>query len=144
MNLIRLAGNDLDVTAVRVVRSASQLSSCRRRKVGAGIFALDGTLIATGYNKERPFQNGVVRSCLEGDCPRGMAPYAEVPADSPYSDCVADHAEIVALSKAYGTDNQADWFPEPDCVMIVTHKPCHECTPVLERVGLLVYYLEEM
>jgi deoxycytidylate deaminase len=31
-----------------------------------------------------------------------------------------------------------------DLIMVVTHRPCHECTPVLEKLGLQVFYLEEM
>jgi deoxycytidylate deaminase len=81
---------------------------------------------------------------MEGDCPRGMAPYAVIPADSPYSDCISVHAEIVALSKAYGTEEQSAWFKKPDIIMVVTHRPCHECTEVLEALDFPVYYLEEL
>lgn len=81
---------------------------------------------------------------MEGDCPRGMAPYSAVPADSPYGDCIAVHAEIVALNNAFGTPDRGAWFDQPDIVMVVTHKPCHECTEVLESLHFPVYYLEEM
>ena len=126
---------------MRIARSASLLSSCRRRKVGAAVFTLEGDLIATGHNQERPFDDGTTRVCMEGDCPRGMAPYTVVPADSPYSDCIADHAEMIALKKAElltATDGPLD------LIMVVTHRPCHECTPVLERLGIQVFYIEEM
>jgi deoxycytidylate deaminase len=127
----------------RIAKDASRLSSCRRRQVGAAIFTIEGNLVATGHNREEPFPNGTERSCLEGDCPRGMAPYDVVPADSPYSDCIAQHAEMMALKKAElltaTTSNEAG-----DLIMVVTHRPCHECTPVLERLGMQVFYLEEM
>lgn len=144
MGFIRKAPEDLDKTVIRVTQHAARLSTCRRRKVGAAVFNLNGELLGAGCNSEQPFENGVARSCLEGDCPRGMAPYATIPADSPYSDCVAVHAEIVALSVALGTEDREAWLIVAGCVMIVTHKPCHECTPILERLGMDVYYLEEM
>ena len=128
----------------RIVWNAARLSSCRRRQVGAAIFDLEANLIATGHNQEQPFPNGTERSCMEGDCPRGMAPYDVVPADSPYSDCIAVHAEMMALKKAElltATDSAVE---AGDFIMVVTHRPCHECTPVLERLGMQVFYLEEM
>lgn len=124
-----------------IARRAARLSSCRRRQVGAAIFTIEGSLVATGHNREEPFPDGAERSCMEGDCPRGMAPYAVVPADSPYSDCISLHAEMMALQKAElltATDGPVD------LIMVVTHRPCHECTPVLERLGMQVFYLEEM
>lgn len=128
---------------MHIARNAARLSSCRRRQVGAAVFTLEGDLIATGYNLERPFDDGTSRSCMEGDCPRGMAPYATVPADSPYSDCIAVHAEMMALKKAELL--VADGNTEAgDLIMVVTHRPCHECTPVLERLGMQVFYIEEM
>lgn len=128
---------------MRIARTASLLSSCRRRKVGAAIFQLDGTLVTTGYNREADFPNGTSRSCMEGDCPRGMAPYDVVPADSPYSDCISVHAEMMALQKAQLLTATEDIGAE-DLVLVVTHRPCHECTPVLEQLGMQVFYIEEM
>ena len=124
-----------------IARRASLLSSCRRRKVGAAIFTIEGSLLATGHNREEDDDLGGPQSCLEGDCPRGVASYAAVPADSPYSNCIAVHAEMMALRKAElltATDGPMD------LIMVVTHKPCHQCTPVLERLGMQVFYLEEM
>ena len=126
---------------IHIVRNAARLSSCRRRQVGAAIFTIEGTLIATGYNRERTRDDEFALTCLEGGCPRGMAPYTVVPADSSYSDCIADHAEMMALQKAElltATDGPLD------LIMVVTHKPCHQCTPVLERLGMQVFYIEEM
>jgi len=127
----------------RIVRDAARLSSCRRRQVGAAIFQLDGTLVATGYNREEDDALGGRRSCSDGECPRGLAPYDTVPADSPYSDCIALHAEMMALQKAELLTATTDIGPL-DLILVVTHKPCHQCTPVLERLGLEVFYLEEM
>jgi deoxycytidylate deaminase len=138
---IQKADDTIAFVATSIVRSAARLSSCRRRQVGAAIFQLDGKLVATGYNRETDFPNGTPRSCLEGDCPRGMAPYDAVPADSPYSDCVAIHAEMMALQKA---ELLTATVGPVDLMMVVTHKPCHECAPVLEHLGMDVYYLEEM
>lgn len=126
--------------AKRIAYDAARLSSCRRRQVGAAIFQLDGTLVATGYNRERDDDNGS-RSCMEGECPRGLAPYTAVPADSGYGDCIADHAEMMALKKAElltATDGPVD------LIMVTTHRPCHQCTPVLEALGMDVFYAEEL
>lgn len=125
---------------MRIARTASQLSSCRRRQVGAAIFTIEGNLVATGYNREADGPDGS-RSCMSGECPRGLATYDAIPADAPYSNCIALHAEMMALQKAElltATDGPVD------LIMVVTHRPCHECTPVLERLGMQVFYIEEM
>lgn len=127
----------------RVAKDAARLSSCRRRQVGAALFTLDGNLVATGYNREADDELGGRQNCMEGDCPRGLASYSAVPADAPYSDCIALHAEMMALQKAELLTATEPGVAE-DLVLVVTHRPCHECTPVLERLGMQVFYLEEM
>lgn len=127
--------------AVKAVRNAARLSSCRRRKVGAAMFNIDGTLIATGWNNEQPAGMGL--SCMEGDCPRGMAPYTTIPADSPYGDCIAQHAEMMVLQKVELL-TATDLSGPLDLILVVTHSPCHECTAVLEKLDLQVFYLEEL
>jgi deoxycytidylate deaminase len=129
--------------AANIARRAARLSSCRRRQVGAALFDMEAKLLATGYNKESEDVLGGRASCLEGDCPRGMAPYDVIPADSPYSDCIAIHAEMMALKKAELLTATSP-TEAGDLIMVVTHRPCHECTPVLEKLGLQVFYLEEM
>lgn len=141
--ITKAEGSDLNSVAVKILRNAARQSSCRRRQVGAALFDVAGNLLAVGWNNERPFPNGTNRSCMEGDCPRGMAPYATIPADSPYSDCISEHAEMMALSKYLGQDPAEVWGPL-DMYLFVTHKPCHECSPILERLDLPVFYLEEM
>lgn len=128
---------------IRIVRDAARLSSCRRRQVGAALFTLTGDLIATGYNREADDGLGARMSCMEGDCPRGLAAYSAVPADAPYGDCIALHAEMMALQKAELLTATEEGGAE-DLVLVVTHRPCHECTPVLERLGMQVFYVEEM
>jgi deoxycytidylate deaminase len=142
--MIKIDPNDSAMfVPVRVVRDAARLSSCRRRQVGAAIFTLTGDLLATGYNREEDDVLGGRNSCLNGDCPRGMAPYDEVPADSPYGNCIAIHAEMMALQKAELLTATEPGSAE-DLVLVVTHRPCHECTPVLEKLGMQVFYVEEM
>lgn len=145
MPILKVNENDGGlIIAKRIVQAAARNSSCRRRRVGAAVFDLSGKLIATGHNTEKEFPNGTPRSCMEGDCPRGMASYDAVSAGSPYSDCIATHAEMIALGNAYGTVDREAWFTEPDIIMVVTHKPCHECEPVLLGLDFQVFYLEEM
>lgn len=128
---------------MRIARNASLLSSCRRRRVGAAIFTMEGDLLATGHNRETEDDLGGSRSCMAGDCPRGMASYTAVPADAPYGDCIAIHAEMMALQKAELLTATSP-TEAGDLIMVVTHRPCHECTPVLERLGMQVFYIEEM
>lgn len=122
--------------ALKTVRDAARQSSCRRRQVGAALFSLSGELMSVGWNNEQPGHF----SCMDGDCPRGMAPYSVVPKDSPYSDCIAQHAEMMVLDKL----DLREWAGPLDLTLLVTHRPCHECTPILEKLGLDVYYVEEM
>jgi len=140
--MIKVDPNDSAMfVPARIVRDAARLSSCRRRQVGAAIFSIEGDLIATGYNREADDGLGGRLNCSRGECPRGNASYQETPADSVYEDCVATHAEMMALQKAElltATEGPLD------LIMVVTHHPCHECTPVLERLGMEVFYLEEM
>jgi len=127
---------------MQIARNASRLSSCRRRQAGAAIFQLDGSVLATGYNRETDDELGP-RSCMEGECPRGLAPYSTLPADSEYSNCIAVHAEMMALKKAELL-TATEELGAADLIMVCTHRPCHECTPVLERLGMQVFYIEEM
>lgn len=127
---------------------ALHTSRCRRKKVGAVLFDREGKFVAYGANINPPKQ-----PCDEGFCPRGQKSYGEVPADAPYGDCTAWHAEMVALllarermgggppQDAVHSVTQIDVLVQLEGgVMVVTHEPCHECMPRLRGLNLNVYW----
>lgn len=122
----------------KIARDASRNSTCRRRQVGAALFDARGNLFSVGWNNERPAVGlaPTPRNCSNGDCPRGNLSYKELPADAPYTNCIAQHAEMMAMQKVellLATEEK------PDLHMFVTHQPCHECQPVLSNAGIIVH-----
>lgn len=98
---------------------------CTRRQVGALIVDGENRIVSTGYNGTEP--GGP--SCLAGECPRGRFTHDQVPADSPYTDCVASHAECNAIV----------WAGREKCkgaTLYVTHEPCHECARLIRAAGI--------
>jgi len=147
MSIVK-ASDDLNTVVVRILRDATLRSSCRRRQVGAALFDAHGNLLSVGWNNERDDAHGATRNCSHGECPRGMVAYSTVPADAPYGDCIAQHAEMMALELAHHHfKHMTEAEKERDLrtlLMFVTHRPCHECTPVLVALGINVTYLEEL
>lgn len=96
-------------------------ADCRRRVVGA-ILVQQDTVVGEGWNG---LENGF--SCLGGECPRGLASYADVPARSDYSSgsgaCAALHAEARAI--------QAAGLLADGGHMYVTYEPCPWCAELL-------------
>lgn len=121
-------------------------SRCLRKKAGVVLYDNEGRFLAYGANINPPG-----KPCDEGFCPRGQKSYAELPSDSPFSDCTAWHAEMVAILVAMGKclggdqDGTASVWERAllkGGVMVVTHEPCHECMPRLKVLGLNVYWPE--
>lgn len=121
-------------------RVAGLNGTCTRANVGALLFDQYGQFRAYGVNQDT--EQG--RVCNTGQCPRGKFTYAELPPDSPYSDCVYDHAEVVAVGGLLGPP-PAYWAPAAlvDWSIFVTHKPCHECAPMLDKLGIVAYFNDE-
>lgn len=130
--------------ALREARTvADHGSTCVRKKVGAVLFDANGEFLSYGINR-----TPVDLRCDAGHCPRGLLSYEELPVDSPYANCIADHAEVVALE--LGLERQRERYPDwtmlPDkfllrrCVLVVTDEPCHECKPKLEKLDMDVYW----
>lgn len=59
---------DFDTWALGIAEAISLRGDCTRRRVGAVLLDRHNRLIGAGYNGTRP--GG--KSCLKGDCPRGL------------------------------------------------------------------------
>lgn len=105
-------------------------ADCRRRKCGA-VIVKDRRIIATGYNGSPA---GDERSCLAGDCPRGLLTREERPGheqgNSDYSDCIALHCEMNAIAYAN----------REDCVGATLYlngvPPCNMCSKLIRAAGI--------
>lgn len=114
-------GWDEYFTGIAVAVSAR--AECRRRQHGAVIVDEHHRIIATGYNGTPP---GDDRSCLAGDCPRGLS---EGPnCDEGYEDCIALHAEQNAIANSV-RDMRGG-------IIYVTGPPCPMCLKLIRAAGL--------
>ena len=114
----------VDSWGLMVAAAVSTRAECTRRKVGAVLVNQAGRVIATGYNGApagRP-------SCLDGACPRGQLSYEQMPADAPYTNCIAIHAELNALLHATRDT--------PGSTLYITDEPCHECRRSIAAAGV--------
>lgn len=117
-----------------IARAVAARADCTRRQVGA-IVVNGSTIVGQGYNGAPAGQSG----CLSaGACPRGQLSYDELPADSPYTTCIAVHAEANALLRA-GRDRALG------AVLYLTDPPCHECSRLIAAAGIarVVYPQQE-
>ncbi len=111
-------------------RWASMRGDCRRRQVGAVLFRPDHTLASTGYNGHAP--GG--RSCLKGECPRGMVSTEFLPPESSYDNtepefrCESQHAELNCL--LFAREDVTGY------TLYVTDKPCGGCWRAIRAARL--------
>lgn len=116
---------DWDEYFLGVARAVAARADCRRRQVGCVLVDADRRIIGTGYNGSPP--GG--RSCLAGDCPRGLLTYEQQPGLSgPYDECVAVHAEANALLWARTSCKGATAY--------ITCAPCPSCDKLLAGAGI--------
>lgn len=87
-------------------------------------------IIGQGYNGTVPGIPG----CLEGNCPRGLKSYDEVPANSDYSDCISAHAERNAIEDAMGKGVSAAELRE--ATLYCTREPCPQCGTLIAAAGI--------
>lgn len=113
-----------DEWALGLAQAVAERADCTRRQVGAVILDPEHRVVSTGYNGAP--SGGA--SCLRGECPRGKLSYAELPADSAYTNCVAIHAESNSLLYAR-RDLRG-------CTIYVTAEPCHECRRLIAGAGI--------
>lgn len=103
----------------RLAETISRESNCVRRKVGAVLVSPASVVMSMGFNVERDLLR-----CDKGECPRGRKTLEEKPRGAPYDDCVAVHAEVIAVS---------DWLyiDLSECTLYVTEEPCEDCRTYL-------------
>jgi dCMP deaminase len=112
-----------DAAYFAMTTTLAAIGDCRRRRIGALIVSGDDP-ISWGVNGTTPGRPG----CIEGKCERGtsdVAPY------SPYTNCIAIHAEDNALRRAerLGRDVRG-------ATMYVSAKPCADCSALIENAGI--------
>lgn len=113
-----------DQYGMQLATTAALRGDCRRRQVGAVLMAEDHSIISMGYNGG-PSKG---KSCLDGQCPRGLMSKKEVPGNSPYDEgsgtCIALHAEWNLLLRT-------SWEQFEGSTLYITKKPCHICSVMI-------------
>jgi dCMP deaminase len=111
-----------------IAEAVSGRADCRRRKVGA-VVVKENRIKSTGYNGSPP--GG--KSCLAGQCPRGLKSKAEVVPGSSYDtgagSCIALHAEQNALLYASPDDRKG-------ATLYLTDQPCEGCWRMIQGSGI--------
>jgi dCMP deaminase len=95
--------------------------------VGAVLVNARNEIRGTGYNGSPA---GLPGCLTDRACPRGRLSYDEVPADSDYSNCIADHAERNALRHSRPEDLKG-------ATLYVTRPPCPSCTTLINACGIV-------
>jgi deoxycytidylate deaminase len=102
--------------------AVSARADCSRRRIGA-VIVKRNRIVATGYNGAPAGFPG----CLEGNCPRA---FSDVPAYSPYDNCISIHAEANALLYASRSDCEG-------AVLYSTERPCADCVKLIAGSGIV-------
>jgi dCMP deaminase len=89
-----------DAYFLGIAEAVAARADCRRARFGSVIVDVHKRIVATGYNGAPP--GG--KSCLAGECPRGLKTYEETPGhhqgNHDYSDCISLHSEANAIANA--------------------------------------------
>jgi dCMP deaminase len=118
---------DWDTYFAAIAVAVSARADCRRARHGCVIVDDQQRIVSTGYNGSPV---GDERSCLAGDCPRGLMSTDEVRHNAAdYSNCIALHAEANAV--AYG-----DGARMRGGTAYITGPPCDMCAKLLAAAGL--------
>jgi dCMP deaminase len=119
---------------VHIAWAVAVRGDCRRSRVGAVLVDAKRVVVSTGYNGHEP--RG--KSCLKGECARGLKSYSELPPEGDYSDCEAIHAEDNAIRFARRTGQNRRF---KGATMYITRKPCSGCMDLLrsERIARVVW-----
>ncbi len=124
-----LARPDWDTYFLTGTTWVATRADCRRRKVGA-LIVKSNRILATGYNGAEP--GG--KSCLAGQCPRGLKSKQEVTPGSSYdtgaSACIALHAEQNAIMYCSREDRIG-------ATIYVTDEPCDGCMRMIKGSGVI-------
>ena len=109
-----------------IARVVATRADCRRAQVGAVLVNSNHEIRGTGYNGAPA---GVPGCASAGACPRGQLSYEELPADSSYDSCTADHAERNAIRHT----NHLEWS---GATLYVTRRPCPACQTLINAAGI--------
>lgn len=114
-----------------IAAAVAKRADCRRARHGAVIVDREHRIISTGYNGSPP--GG--KSCLAGECPRGMLSAEEIAHLTPdYSNCIALHAEQNAIAYANGRETRG-------ASIYITGPPCDMCSKLIRAAGITnVFY----
>lgn len=114
--------------------AVAERADCRRAKHGAVLVRKDMTVASVGYVGHEP--GG--KSCLKGECPRGLLSYEECPSLSSYDTvanpqfaCESLHAEQNCILNAR-EDTTGMW-------LYITGEPCLGCVRVIRAARLEGY-----
>lgn len=106
----------------------SSRADCRRKQHGC-VIVKDHRIVATGYNGSPA---GDERSCLAGDCDRGLMTDEEVGEKflTDYSNCISLHCEQNAIA-----------YADPDrtrgATLYVTGPQCDMCEKLIRAAGIV-------
>ena len=112
---------------IGIAEAVAQRADCTRSKVGAILVNSRNEIRGTGFNGSPA---GLPGCLTDGACPRGRLSYDEVPADSDYSNCIADHAERNALRHSRPEDLAGS-------TLYVTRPPCPWCQTLIDACGIV-------
>lgn len=111
---------------LNIAAAVAARADCRRAQHGAVVVDQHNRIISTGYNGTPP---GDERSCLNGECPRGLKTVEEVAHSSGgYEDCIAIHAEANAIANATRDMRGGTIY--------ITGQPCPMCAKLVLAAGL--------
>lgn len=118
-----------------IARAAAARADCRRAQHGAVVVRTNNTVVSLGYNGHEP--GG--KSCLKGECPRGLLSQEMCPSLSSYDTgdpdhrCESQHAESNALARCYEDTT--------GYTLYVTGQPCAGCirTARAHRIARIVW-----
>jgi dCMP deaminase len=109
-----------DLTYLRMARNWSELSHCKRKKVGA-LIVKNGMLISDGYNGTPSGYD----NCCENDSYETL--------------WYTIHAEANAILKCAKWGNSCN-----GSTLYLTHSPCKECSKLILQAGIIrVVYIED-
>lgn len=119
-----------ELWAIGIARAVAERADCRRRQVGSVLFRPDWTVASVGMNGHE--RGG--KSCLAGECPRGLVSYEICPPGSSYDQtdpafrCDSLHSEQNCILNA--NESTVGY------TLVITSAPCSGCLRVIRAARL--------